>query len=161
VLGCFLAAPEISLLGVDETGAQVPAFASPEPAAHALARAAAYAEWRRRRPGAVPELDGFDPDRAHAIVGALLTEAAGGWLPAERVDDLLDAAGIPLVRAVSVASIEQAGQAAAAVGLPVALKAVGRTSSTRATSAACSSTSAARPTSRTRTATWHRASANG
>jgi acyl-CoA synthetase (NDP forming) len=127
VLGCFLAAPEISpLLGVDETDVQVPAFASPEPAARALARAAAYAEWRRRPPGAVPELDGFDPDRAHTIVGAFLTEAtAGGWLPAERVDDLLGAAGIPLVRAVSVASVEQAGQAAAAVGLPVALKAVG------------------------------------
>ena len=43
-----------------------------------------------------------------------LTEASdGGWLPAERVDELLDAAGIPLVRAVSVASAEQAGQAAA------------------------------------------------
>jgi acetyl coenzyme A synthetase (ADP forming)-like protein len=127
VLGCFLAAPEISpLLGGNETGAQVPAFASPEPAARALARAAAYAEWRRRPPGAVPELDGFDPDRAHAIVEAFLTEATGGgWLPAERVDELLDAAGIPLVRAVSVASAEQAGQAAAAVGLPVALKAVG------------------------------------
>jgi acetyl coenzyme A synthetase (ADP forming)-like protein len=127
VLGCFLAAPEISpLLGGNETGAQVPAFASPEPAARALARAAAYAEWRRRPPGAVPELDGFDPDRAHAIVEVFLTEATGGgWLPAERVDELLDAAGIPLVRAVSVASAEQAGQAAAAVGLPVALKAVG------------------------------------
>jgi acetyl coenzyme A synthetase (ADP forming)-like protein len=127
VLGCFLAAPEISpLLGVNRAGAQVPAFASPEPAARALARAAAYAEWRRRPPGAVPELDGFDPDQAHAIVGAFLTEAsAGGWLPAERVDDLLDAAGLPLVRAVSVASAQQAGQAAAAVGLPVVLKAVG------------------------------------
>jgi acetyl coenzyme A synthetase (ADP forming)-like protein len=127
ILGCFLAAPEISpLLGGNETGAQVPTYASPEPAARALARAAAYAEWRRRPPGAVPELDGFDPDRAHAIVEAFLTEASdGGWLPAERVDELLDAAGIPLVRTVSVGSAEQAGQAAAAVGLSVALKAVG------------------------------------
>jgi acyl-CoA synthetase (NDP forming) len=127
ILGCFLAAPEISpLLGGNETGAQVPTYASPEPAARALARAATYADWRRRPPGAVPELDGFDPDRAHTIVEAFLTEASdGGWLPAERVDELLDAAGIPLVRAVNVASAEQAGQAAAAVGLPVALKAMG------------------------------------
>jgi acetyl coenzyme A synthetase (ADP forming)-like protein len=128
LLGCFLAAPEISpLLGEDGAGAHVPTFASPEPAARALARAAAYAEWRRRPPGAVPDLDGFDPDRANAIVKAFLTETvnAEGWLPAERVDALLDAAGISLLRAVSVANAEQARQAAARIGPPVALKATG------------------------------------
>jgi acetyl coenzyme A synthetase (ADP forming)-like protein len=127
LLGCFLAAPEISpLLREDGTGGHVPAFASPEPAARALARAAAYAEWRRRPPGAVPDLDRFDADRAHAIVDAFLTETAdGGWLPAERVDDLLDAAGIPRLQAETAASAEQARQVAARLGLPVALKASG------------------------------------
>jgi acyl-CoA synthetase (NDP forming) len=127
LLGCFLAAPEISpLLADDGEGTQVPTFASPEPAARALGRAAAYAQWRRRPPGAVPDLDGFDPDRAHAIVAAFLTDGPdGGWLPAERVDDLLDAAGIPRVRSIGVASAEQARQAAARLGLPVALKAAG------------------------------------
>jgi acyl-CoA synthetase (NDP forming) len=127
LLGCFVAAPEISpLLQDDGAGAHVPTFASPEPAARALARAAGYAEWRRRPPGAVPELDGFDADRARAIVEAFLTETTdGGWLPAAQVDDLLDAAGIPRLRSTTVASPEQARQAAARVGPPVALKAAG------------------------------------
>jgi acetyl coenzyme A synthetase (ADP forming)-like protein len=127
LLGCFVAAPEISpLLRDDGTGAHVPTFASPEPAARALARAAAYAEWRRRPPGAVPALDEFDADRARAVVEAFLTETTDGvWLPAAQVDDLLDAAGIPRLRAMTVASAEQARQAAVRVGLPVALKAAG------------------------------------
>jgi acetyl coenzyme A synthetase (ADP forming)-like protein len=127
LVGCFVAAPEISpLLRDDGTGAQVPTFASPEPAARALARAAAYAEWRRRPPGAVPDLDEFDAEGARAVVEAFLTETTdGGWLPAARVDDLLDAAGIPRLRAMTVASAEQARQAAGRVGLPVALKAAG------------------------------------
>ncbi|HZA79740.1 MAG TPA: GNAT family N-acetyltransferase [Acidimicrobiales bacterium] len=127
LLGCFLAAPDIPpLLPNDGTGAHVPTFASPEPAARALARAAAYAEWRRRPPGAVPDLDGFAPGRAHAVVEGFLNETPdGGWLPADQVDDLLDAAGIPLVQAVSVAGAEQARQAVARIGPPVALKATG------------------------------------
>ena len=76
-------------------GADVPAFASPEPAARALARAANYATWRLRPPGAVPDLDGFDADRARAVVDAFLIRSPeGGWLPAEDVDELLAAAGV-------------------------------------------------------------------
>ncbi len=127
LLGCFVAAPEIPPLLRDEaTGERVPTFPSPEPAARALARAAAYAEWRRRPPGAVPDLDGFDADRAHGIVEEVLAETGdGGWLSADQVDELLDAAGIQRLRAVTVASPAQAREAAACAGLPVALKAAG------------------------------------
>jgi acyl-CoA synthetase (NDP forming) len=127
LLGCFLAAPELPPLLRDEpTGAHVPTFQSPEPAARALARAAGYAEWRRRPPGAVPDLDGFDADRAHAIVDAILAKTGdGGWLPADQVDELLDAAGIRRLRATTVTSAAQARRAAASLGLPVALKAAG------------------------------------
>jgi acyl-CoA synthetase (NDP forming) len=127
LLGCFLAAPEISPWLRDEaTGQRVPTYPSPEPAARALARAAEYAEWRRRPPGAVPDLDGFDAERAHAIVDAFLADTDdGGWLPAERVDELLDAAGIRRLRAMTVTGPAQAREAAARIGLPVALKAAG------------------------------------
>jgi acetyl coenzyme A synthetase (ADP forming)-like protein len=127
LLGCFLAAPEISPSLRDEaTGQHVPTYPSPEPAARALARAAEYAEWRRRPPGAVPDLDAFDAERAHAIVDAFLAETGdGGWLPAEGVDELLDAAGIRRLRATIVAGPAEARRAAAHVGLPVALKAAG------------------------------------
>jgi acetyl coenzyme A synthetase (ADP forming)-like protein len=127
LLGCFLAAPEISPSLRDEaTGQQVPTYPSPEPAARALARAAGYAEWRRRPPGAVPDLDAFDAERAHTIVDAFLAETGvGGWLPAERVDELLDAAGIRRLRATTVADPVEARRVAAHLGPPVALKAAG------------------------------------
>ena len=53
VVACFLAWPEMPPLLPDD----VPAFAAPEPAVRALGRAAQYAEWRRRDPGTVPDLD--------------------------------------------------------------------------------------------------------
>jgi acyl-CoA synthetase (NDP forming) len=104
----------------------VPAFASPEPAARALARAAGYAAWRARPPGAVPDLDGFDADRAHAAVDAFLTDAPeGGWLPGDAVDGLLAAAGVRTVASAAVGNAGEAARAAAQLGFPVALKAAG------------------------------------
>jgi acyl-CoA synthetase (NDP forming) len=104
----------------------VPAFASPEPAARALARAATYAEWRRRPPGAVPELDGFDADRARSVVERFLDRSPQGrWLPPDQIDELLDAAGVPFLRSVPVRDAEQARQCAIQLGYPLALKATG------------------------------------
>jgi acetyl coenzyme A synthetase (ADP forming)-like protein len=126
VVACFLAAPDVPSLLAGDEGLNVPAFASPEPAARALARAATYAEWRRRQPGAVPVLDGFDADRAHSVVDLFLRDSPdGGWLPAAQVDELLDAAGVPFLRSAPVRDAEEARQCAAELGLPVALKATG------------------------------------
>ena len=121
----------------------VPAFPSPEPAARALARAATYAEWRRRPPGAVPELDGFDLDRALRSsrarrgpedgVGCRPTRSttcsaqpAYRWCGRERRQRRAGPARSPPSWAARWRS-----------------RRPGRTSSTRATWAACSSTSAA------------------
>jgi acetyl coenzyme A synthetase (ADP forming)-like protein len=80
VLGCFLAWPSLSPLlrreHGDQVGSDVPAFSSPEPAARALARAASYASWRARPPGAVPDLTGFDGARAGAAVDEFLAREA-------------------------------------------------------------------------------------
>jgi acyl-CoA synthetase (NDP forming) len=104
----------------------VPAFASPEPAARALARAANYATWRARPPGTVPDLDGFDADRARALVDAFLIRSPqGGWLPAEDVDELLAAAGLRTAASATVGNAAEAARAAAQLGFPVALKAAG------------------------------------
>jgi acyl-CoA synthetase (NDP forming) len=129
LIGCFLAWPGLPplLLGQPgEPGGDVPAFASPEPAARALGRAARYATWRVRPTGAEPDLDNFDPDRAGALVDAFLTRSPeGGWLTAGEVDELLAAAGVPTITSVAVAHAEEAARAAAKLGFPVALKAVG------------------------------------
>lgn len=127
LLGCFLAWPDLQpLLDGGHPGTGVPAFASPEPAARALARAADYAAWRRRPPGAMPDLDGFDTDRVRTLVDAFLSRSPdGGWLPATQVSEVLTAVGVAVIDSVEVGSAEEAAHAATAVGLPVALKAAG------------------------------------
>jgi acetyl coenzyme A synthetase (ADP forming)-like protein len=130
LLGCFLAWPDLPPLLRGKSGANdstaVPAFGSPEPAARALARAANYAAWRQRPPGAVPKLHGFDAARARALVDAFLTRTPeGGWLVAGDVDELLAAAGVRTVATASVSTAEEAARTAAQLGFPVALKVAG------------------------------------
>ncbi len=127
LVGCFLAAPDLPpLIAGMGQGADIPAFPSPEPAARALARAATYAEWRRRPPGAVPELEEFDADRARTVVDRVADGSeGGGWLPAAEVDELLHAAGVPYLRSAPVRSVDEARRVAAELGFPVALKATG------------------------------------
>jgi acetyl coenzyme A synthetase (ADP forming)-like protein len=125
LVGCFLAAPEVPPLLTGE-GTDVPAFTSPEPAVRALARAATYAEWRARPPGALPDLDGFEPEGAASVVEPFLDDSGeGAWLPAGPVDEVLEAAGIRFVRSVTASSADEAGQTARKLGPPVALKAAG------------------------------------
>jgi acyl-CoA synthetase (NDP forming) len=131
MLGCFLAWPEMTplLKGIpgEPDSAMVPAFASPEPAAHALARAADYAIWRARPPGALPDLEDFDVEHAGKLIEAFLVDTPdGGWLPAETVDELLRAAGVHTIANATATNPVDAARAAATLGFPVALKAVGR-----------------------------------
>jgi acyl-CoA synthetase (NDP forming) len=128
IVGSFLAWPDIEPLlqpaGPEE--ATVPAFSSPVPAARALARAAAFGEWRRRPPGSVPELDGFDHDGARQVVETFLADhAGGGWLPAHRITELLGAIGVPVLETVPVTSDTEAAAQAKRLGFPVVLKASG------------------------------------
>jgi acyl-CoA synthetase (NDP forming) len=127
VLGCFLAAPDLPpvLRSVDD-GEGVPVFASPEPAALALARAVRYATWRRRPPGAVPDLPDADVARARSILQGFLERAPdGGWLPAEAVTEVLRAVAVPVVADREVTGADDAAEAASTLGFPVALKAAG------------------------------------
>ena len=127
ILGCFLAAPgQPPLVGGEQPGTGVPVFASPEPAARALARAAGYAEWRRRPPGAVPDLDGFDIEGARSIIAGFLEAAPdGGWLPGDRLAEVLAAVGVNAVGSVDVDGAAAAERAAVELGFPVAVKAAG------------------------------------
>ncbi len=128
IVGSFLAWPDLPPLlrptGPDE--AAVPAFTSPEPAARALARAAGYAEWRRRPPGTVPDLEGFDARRAQEVVDAFLAaHPEGGWLTPDEIGELMAAIGVPVLETVSVTSATAAAAEADRLGFPVALKASG------------------------------------
>ncbi|MDQ1483735.1 MAG: hypothetical protein QOF35_1811 [Actinomycetota bacterium] len=103
---------------------RVPIFPSPEGAVAALARTAAYAEWRRRPEGEVPTLADIDVDAARAVVDRSLHSAPeGGALPAVEVAELFAAYGVTVWPVVFVGSVSEAVDGAAQVGYPVALKA--------------------------------------
>ena len=78
VLATFMSAK-----GAPTVLAPIPCYPFPESAVIALARAAAYGEWKRQPAGKTPKLAGLDPARARAVVERTL-ERGGGWLPPAR-----------------------------------------------------------------------------
>ncbi len=103
----------------------VPAFAFPEPAAAALGRVVRYASWRARSEGGEPELADVDYEAARAVIdGVLEAEPDGAALSLEATIDVLASYGIPFAAARKVTSVDDAADAATAVGFPVALKAI-------------------------------------
>ena len=102
----------------------VPAYAYPESAAKALARAARYGSWRSRPVDSVPELEGIKTAEARALIATFLDRMpGGGWLPADEADRLLRCYRLPMVPYRLAVTADEAAAAAADVGGPVALKA--------------------------------------
>jgi acyl-CoA synthetase (NDP forming)/GNAT superfamily N-acetyltransferase len=125
VTAVVLDQPEaVRLLPGDGTAPSVPAYAYPESAARALARAARYGTWRSRPPGTVPELADVRAGQARTIVASFLARMpGGGWLSAEEADGLLRCYGLPMVEFRRAADADAAVAAAAGLGGHVALKA--------------------------------------
>ncbi|MDT4939908.1 MAG: hypothetical protein QOG80_3579 [Pseudonocardiales bacterium] len=73
----------------------VPSYPTPERAVRALARAVRYAEWRRRPPGSVPELERVNLTAARTVVRSALAESpAGAELDADQCTAVLVSMGI-------------------------------------------------------------------
>ena len=105
-------------------GPPVPAYAYPETAARALARAARYGSWRARPASPVPEYGDLRAADARAIVGSFLARMpGGGWLSAREADDLLRCYGLPMVEFRQAADADAAIEAAAGLGGHVVIKA--------------------------------------
>jgi acyl-CoA synthetase (NDP forming) len=105
------------------TGTRIPSFAFPEQAAIALARAAGYGRWRERPVGTVRAFTDIRQDEAYGIVAEAMGRGDDGWLTATEVERLLDCYGLRTARSRSVETPREAGEAAAEIGGPVALKA--------------------------------------
>ena len=102
----------------------VPAYAYPESAAKALARAARYGSWRSRPADSVPEIEGIRTGEARALIDLFLDRMpGGGWLPADEADRLLRCYQLPMVDSRLAATADEAAAAAADLGGLVALKA--------------------------------------
>ncbi len=114
----------VRLLQGDGGAPAVPAYASPEAAARALARAARYGSWRSRPAGTVPDIEGLRAADARSIVDSFLARMpGGGWLSAVEANDLLRCYGIPMVEFRRVSDADAAAAAAAGLGGHVVIKA--------------------------------------
>jgi acyl-CoA synthetase (NDP forming)/GNAT superfamily N-acetyltransferase len=125
VAAVVLDQPEsVRLLHGDGAGPAVPAYASPEAAARALARAARYGSWRSRPGATVPDIKDLRVADARSIVGSFLARMpGGGWLSAGEADDLLRCYAIPMVEFCRAESADAAVAAAAGLGGHVVIKA--------------------------------------
>ena len=104
----------------------VPSYAFPESAAVALARVTSYGQWRAKRVIPAPVLDRFDATAIRRTVDAILHKG-GGWALPDEALALLTAAGIDSAASHVAKDVEAAARAAADLGFPVALKALGPT----------------------------------
>jgi acyl-CoA synthetase (NDP forming) len=98
------------------------AFVYPESAARALGRAADRADWLRRPLGSVTELEGVDRAAAATVIEHALADQDDAWLEPAQTRALLLAYGIPLVDEAVADSVDEAVEAAVALGYPVVVK---------------------------------------
>ena len=110
--------------GAPPSLSSLPSYAFPEAAAIALARAAAYAEWRRKPAGVLPMFADIERDDVRRPIEAAL-KRGGGWLAAEELNGVLASVGITHAPAHRATTTDEAVRIATEIGYPVALKALG------------------------------------
>lgn len=121
VQGVFMSPAESAAIAAS---AQLPTYLYPEDAARALAKATRHMRWRERPQSPSVAFE----DLRETEVAAILSEALGAkrkWLDSEQCAKLLDCYGVAMPEALVAADPAAAGEAAAELGGPVALKAHG------------------------------------
>ena len=124
VLTCFMGTHGVPEALSSLREGRFPSYAFPEAAAIALSRAVSYGRWLARPAGEVPELADVTPERAQPVLKDVSDE--GRWLDASEVNELLGAYGIAMPATRFATTMREAGEAAEAIGFPVALKLMSR-----------------------------------
>lgn len=116
------------LLAGEEGHRSIPTYTFPEAAAHALTRAVTHGEWRQRPEGETLEMEERVSDEIHEVMKTALKRLGpdGGWLEPDEVDSCLRLVGLRTPASSVVTTIEQAKEAAAAMGGPVVIKVVSK-----------------------------------
>jgi acetyl coenzyme A synthetase (ADP forming)-like protein len=121
VLACLM--PEQAGLSLVGSGmARIPCYAFPEAAARVLGKVAAYAEWRARPLGRVPEFRDLDLRSARALCEEALAQRGGGWLSTEETRLVLQALRLPVAPGGVARTAKEAAALARRLGFPVAVK---------------------------------------
>jgi acyl-CoA synthetase (NDP forming) len=121
VLACWM--PELGPRTLPLGGGQVvPCYPFPEAAGKVLSKVVAYAEWRSRPPGTVPDFPDIDTSAARDLCRAALARRGAGWLTTEETRAVLSAMGLPVAPGGVARSADEAAARARALGFPVAVK---------------------------------------
>lgn len=100
----------------------IPVYHLPETPALVLSKAATYAEWRKQRPGMVPDFNDLDLAAARTICAAALSQRGAGWLSVEETRNVLSAIKLPIQPGGVAGTADEAAAQARQVGYPVAVK---------------------------------------
>src|SRR5262249_36122312 len=111
---------------IDLGAEQIPCYTFPEAAARVLGKAAAYADWRSRPDGVIPEFDDIDVPAASRVCQRALAERGASWLSAEETRAVLTAMRLPLPPGGVAPTAEEAVAIAGQIGYPVAVKLASR-----------------------------------
>lgn len=104
----------------------VPVFDFPDAAAYALGLVTRYAAWRSEPEGEIVQPEGVSAAAVRETVAGVLETSDEGWLGAVAAADVLGTVGLEPMACREVQSIDEAAEAAEAIGYPVAVKAVAR-----------------------------------
>ncbi len=105
---------------------RVPAYVFPENAARALAKVAAYAEWRREPADVLPVSSGTPAGETRAFCQEIAAVRGETWLTNDELRRVLDGYGVPVTWPTFAADAAAAAGAAAAIGFPVVAKIASR-----------------------------------
>ena len=100
----------------------LPVYEFPEQAARALAKAAAYAEWRATPSGAFVSFEDMRVREARNLCRDIVRTRGESWLTTQELHQLLHAADLQLAPAVIAHSADEAAALARVFGYPVVAK---------------------------------------
>ena len=121
VLACLVAQDD-TVAPLTLVGEGIPTYAFPESAARALAKVAAYAEWRAGPHGVIPDFDDIEPAAARATCRKAIEERGSGWLTARETRAVLGAMRLPLAPGGVAHTADEAARLAKDIGFPVSVK---------------------------------------
>jgi acetate---CoA ligase (ADP-forming) len=122
VVVCTMAVPNMAPLHADTE--IVPVYEFPEQAARALAKAAAYAQWRRVPPGSLVSLSDARLREARALCRDIARTRGSSWLTPQELQQLLHAVDLHMAPSVTAHSADEAAALARVFGYPVVAKLV-------------------------------------
>ena len=122
LLACWLTTRDTETIRGRFAAAGIPAFDTIESAIAGAAELAEFARNQRLLLRVPSQGETTEPEADLAVARRLIGAAKPGWMDALDAKHLVAAYGIPIVPVLSAASPEEAGQAAAELGGPVALK---------------------------------------